>query len=75
MKIAAESPWQNGLCEPNQCVADRCLEKILEDYPEAPLNIALACTINAKNRLQMWNGFSSYQLVFGQNPNIPNVMT
>ena len=23
----------------------------------------------------MWNRISSYQLVFGQNPNIPNVMT
>ena len=23
----------------------------------------------------MWNGFSPYQLIFGQNPNIPNVMT
>ena len=40
-----------------------------------PLNIALAWAINAKNSLQVWNGFSSYQLVSGQNPNIPNVMT
>ena len=23
----------------------------------------------------MWHGFSSYQLVFGQNPNLPNIMT
>ena len=75
MKTAAESPWQNVLCEQNDCSTDRCLEKILEDDPEMPLNIAPVWAINVKNSLQMWNGFSSYQLVFGQNPNIPNVMT
>ena len=74
-KTAAERPWQNGLYVRNRCVTDRCLEKILQDDPEMPLNIALAWAINAKNNLQMWNGFSCYQLVFGQNPNIPNVMT
>ena len=63
------------VCEWNHCVTDRCLEKILEDDPEMPLNIALPRAINAKNSLQMWNGFSSYQLAFGQNPNIHNVMT
>ena len=42
MKTAAESPWQNGLCERNHCVTGRCLEKILEDDPEMPLNIVLA---------------------------------
>ena len=75
MKTAAESPWQNVLCEQNDCSTDRCLEKILEDDPEMPLNIAPVWAINVKNSLQMWNGLSSYQLVFGQNPNIPNVMT
>ena len=65
MRTAAGSPWANGLCEQTHCVTDRCsLEKILEDDPEMPLNIALAWGINAKNSLQMWNGFSSYQLVF-----------
>ena len=29
----------------------------------------------AGNALQMWNGFSSHQLVFGQNPNFPGIMT
>ena len=28
-----------------------------------------------ENSLQMWNGFSSFQLVLGQNPNLPNIMT
>ncbi len=28
----------------------------------------------AKNSLQMWHGFSSHQLVFGKNPNLPSIM-
>ncbi|CAC5360728.1 unnamed protein product [Mytilus coruscus] len=28
----------------------------------------------AQNSLQMWNGFSSHQLVFGKNLNLPNLM-
>ena len=29
----------------------------------------------ARNSLRMWHGYSSYQLVFGTNPNLPNIMT
>ena len=29
----------------------------------------------ARNSLQMWNGFSSHQLVFGKNPNLPGIMS
>ena len=74
LHTAAESPWQNGLCERNHAVVDQCLEKIVEENSKLNLQVALAWAINAKNCLQMWNGFSSYQLVFGQNPNLPNVM-
>ena len=28
----------------------------------------------ARNSLQMWNGYSSHQLVSGENPNLPNIM-
>lgn len=61
---AAESPWQNGLCERNHAVVDRCLEKILEDNPNLTVEKALPWAINAKNCLQMWNGFSSYNKVW-----------
>ena len=36
---------------------------------------ALPWALNAKNCLPMWCGFSSYQLVYGKNPNLPLVMT
>ena len=29
----------------------------------------------ARNSLQMWHGYGSYQIVFGTNPNLPNIMT
>ena len=28
----------------------------------------------SRNSLQMWNGYSSHQLVFGENPNLPTIM-
>ena len=51
------------------------LLKLCEDYPNTSLYVLLSWAISAKNSLQMWHGFGSYQLVFGQNPNLPNVMT
>lgn len=74
INTAGESPWQNGLCERNHAVVDRCLEKILEDHPHMSLKTALAWAINAKNSLHMNSGFSSYQIVFGQQPTLPSTM-
>jgi len=57
INTAAQSPWQNGICERNHAVVDCCLEKILEDNPTINRDVALAWAINAKNCLQMWSGF------------------
>lgn len=70
INIAGESPWQNRLYEWNQAVVDRCLEKTLEDHPDMPLKTALSWAINAKNSLNMHSGFSWYQIVFDQQPNL-----
>ena len=75
MNTATESPWQDGLCEQNHAVVDHCLEKIMEDNPHIPIKTALSWAFNAKNSLQMWCGFSSYQFVYGKNPNIPSIKT
>ena len=72
---AGSSPWQNGLCERNHAVVDNCVQKILEDYPNMDLELALVWAVNAKNSLQMVYGYSPYQLVFGRNPNLPSVLT
>ena len=72
---AARSAWQNGLCERNHAVVDECVQKIIEDNPDMKLEIALIWAVHAKNCLQMNSGYSSYQLIFGQNPNLPSVIT
>ena len=72
---AAESPFQNGLCERNHAITDMMLLKLKEQCPRTPIDVLLAWANTSRNSLQMWHGFSSYQLVFGKNPNIPNVMT
>ena len=72
---AAYAPWMNGMNERNHCITDQILEKLLNEQPELPLETALCWAVTAKNSLYMHTGFSSYQLVFGANPNLPNVLT
>ena len=70
-----ESPFQNGLCERVHAVTDMMVTK-LEDEQNGANSETLLCWANmARNCLQMWNGFSSHQLVFGTNPNLPGIMT
>ena len=70
---AGYAPWMNGLCERNHQIIDFALEKILHDYPDINPEIGLAWADSAKNILKMNNGFSSHQLVFGKNPQLPSV--
>lgn len=72
---AGESPFQNGLCERVHSVTDMMLTKLEHDYRDVNEQSLLCWANMARNTLQMWNGFSSHQLVFGWNPNLPNIMT
>ena len=74
LTTAAESPWQNGLCERVHQVTDMILLKLCADYPDTKLEVLLAWANMARNSLYMYNGFSSHQIVFGVNPNLPCVM-
>ena len=72
---AGESPLQNGLCESVHAVTYMMLTK-LEDEPYGADSETLPCWANmARNCLQMWNGFSSHQLVFGTKPNLLGITT
>ena len=75
LTTAAYSPFQNGLCERNHAVVDMMLMKLREQCPQTEIGVLLAWANVAKNSLQMWHGFSSYQIVFGKNPNLPNILT
>ena len=50
------------------------LVKLEAEYGKTHSQILLSWANMARNSLQMWNGYSSHQLVFGENPNLPNIM-
>ena len=75
LTTAAESPFQNGLCERVHAVTDMMLLKLEEENRNTDSQTLLCWANMARNTLQMWNGFSSHQLIFGKNPNLPGVMT
>ena len=47
---------------------------MIDDNTMIPIDVLLCWANMAKNALQMWHRFSSYQIVFGRNPKIPNIM-
>ena len=71
---AAEAPWMNGVNERNHALADNILRQVVRDYPDMSLETAIAWACSAKNSLSNVYGYSPFQLVFGKNPRIPNVI-
>ena len=70
----AEAPWMNGLNERNHALADNILRQVVRDYPDMDLATAIAWACAAKNSLSTVYGYSPFQLVFGKNPRLPNVI-
>ena len=71
---SGESPFQNGLCERVHAITDMMLVKLEADFGKINSQTLHSWANMARNSLQMWNGYSSHQLVFGENPNLPNIM-
>ena len=69
---AAESPWANGLTERHNRTLGEMIRKTMRET-NCSLPIAIAWCTNAKNSLQNVNGYSPYQLVYGRNPNLPDL--
>ena len=69
---AGRTPYQNGQNERGHAVVDRMMESMMEENPSMDEELVLHWSVNAKNSLQMQDGFSSYQLVFGCNPALPS---
>ena len=72
---AGESTFQNGLCERIHAITDMMLVKLeAETQGKTHSQTLLSWPNMARNSLQMWNGYSSHQLVFGENPNLLKIM-
>ena len=70
---AGYSPWSNGLLERhNQTLTDIILKVRKENGCD--WDTALDWALMAKNCMHSVHGYSPHQLVFGQNPNLPNVL-
>ena len=54
---AADSPFQNGLCERVHSVTDMMLLKLMEENKKTESQTLLSWANVARNSLQMWNGF------------------
>ena len=72
MTTAAESPWSNGTCERLNGILGRLVLKILDDV-KCDVATALAWAVSARNSYYNFGGFSPNQLVFGKNPNMPDI--
>ena len=72
---AGYAAWMNGLNERNHAVVDRCYGKVMKENPRMDPVIALAWAVTAKNGYPMHGGYSSFQLVFGKQPTLPNLVT
>lgn len=70
---AGYSPWSNGLLERHNQTLTEILLKVKLDKG-LDWSTALIWALMAKNTMQNVNGFSPYQLVFGENPNLPSVL-
>ena len=70
---AAESPFSNGMVERHHRVLTELAIKTKADT-NCSWEIALSWSLNAKNSMQMYGGFSAYQLSIGRNPSLPNVI-
>ena len=69
---AAESPWNNGICEGHNAIITEILLKVKEDS-NCDWETALAWALSAKNSLINVIGFSLHQIVFGKNIKISSV--
>ena len=70
----SESPWCNGTVERHNGLLAEMIDAVIEETHCKP-EIAVAWAVNSKNSLNNTFGFSPYQLVFGKNPEVPNIMS
>ena len=74
LTTAAYAPWSNGVCERHNMTLTEIIKKVKSER-NIDYETALAWALMAKNTMSNVTGYSSYQLVFGRNPNLPSIFT
>ena len=72
---AAYSPFSNGTCERNHAVVDRMILKMMASDPDLNEQKALDYALHARNMATNNKGFSPFQIVYGENPRFPGILT
>ena len=72
---AGYSPFSNGTCERNHAVVDNMMAKMMAVDPEMSEQNALDYALHARNMETNNKGFSPFQIVYGENPRIPGILT
>lgn len=70
---AAESPFSNGMVERHHKMLTEMILKTKADS-NCSWEVALSWALSAKNSMQMFGGYSAYQLTMGKNPTLPNII-
>lgn len=71
---ATRSPWNNELLERQNQTLTTIMNKVKAER-NCNWETALYWALIAKKSLNNISGYSSYQLVFGCNPNLPSIFT
>ena len=74
LTTAAYAPWSNGVCERHNMTLTEIIMKVKEDM-KCDYETVLSWALMSKNMLSNVHGYSSYQLVFGKNPNFPSIFS
>ena len=67
------SPWSNGVCERHNQTLTTVLLKIKDDI-KCNFETVLTLAVSIKNYLSSTDRFNPAQLVFIQNPSLPNII-
>ena len=74
LSTGANSPWQNGMMEKNHGTTDSVTVAVKREFPAMSLEVALSWAVTAVNSMSSVRGFSPYQIVFGRNIKLPNIL-
>ena len=70
----AHSPWSAGVVERHHAVCDRTYDSLCKDFPHYKKELLLQWAVMIKNSQPTARGWSPFQVVYGKNPVLPNLM-